>query len=64
MIAPAGDDPPRRPHPGARARTLVDEGTHDELADRCEDYGGFLMTEARREHLRDAFGAPAVAAGD
>ncbi len=30
---------------------LVDEGTHEELALRCETYREFLQTERRKEHL-------------
>ncbi len=30
---------------------LVDEGTHEELALRCETYREFLQTEKRKEHL-------------
>jgi len=30
---------------------LIDEGTHEELAMRCETYREFLQTEQRKEHL-------------
>lgn len=35
---------------------LVDSGTHAELSRRCREYGEFLMTEERREHLAGEFG--------
>jgi ABC-type bacteriocin/lantibiotic exporter with double-glycine peptidase domain len=30
---------------------LIDQGTHDELAARCEVYKAFLLTEERKSHL-------------
>ena len=36
---------------------LVDSGTHTELSRRCGEYGEFLMTEERREHLAGELGA-------
>jgi ATP-binding cassette subfamily B protein len=30
---------------------LIDQGTHDELAGRCEVYKAFLLTEERKSHL-------------
>jgi len=40
---------------------LVDQGTHDELAERCETYKKFLITEHRKAHLKAATGAAAAA---
>ena len=41
---------------------LVDEGTHDELALRCDTYREFLKTERRKAHLEaEAAGEPETA---